>query len=303
MKRRIMTHELSHISHHKTRITKDKQPHLEKKVVREDARKIKQPLGNECCSRKCLQDIKYSDAKEFYDRFHVDRLVKLGKIQEYLKDCLVLTKTLSSNSIGGSQFELKFLGRYICPSALRSLLHIGMTTLEKLALFDEPLPAVHVHSKPVKETKSDLCRNWFRETVLTKCVIDDEEPTFFRCDEFASEAAVERAYKDYLIETFKEIGDGRATCSHSTFVTVLYEFGNILFGESAACYECCTMRKEIRICKMKLKTLEKSGSLEIAKIEELRSKLNRWNESKRLHKVKADELQSLSNISLYVWLF
>lgn len=302
-KRRVSTHDVKvpHVSQHKTRVKKEKScaTTTKNEVRRPD---INLPLGNYCCSQSCLRSINYNEAQEFYERYHMDKLPKMDKIRDFLLASLVPEQSLVSSTIAHRHFELKLNGRFLCPTALKSLLHIGMTTLEQLAGEQGDESEIKLRVQKGYESKLNICRDWVTCYVLPNCVADDVEPkTFLRCTEYANETAAMAKYFEYLKDAY-EAENPFSTSSRSTFRKTLSDhFDNLLFGESGVCADCFSFSKNIRISIGNVARLKSNKmTTNAADIAKATRELKSWQSDLKEHRLRASQLQSLSKHFGYV---
>jgi hypothetical protein len=87
---------------------------------------------------------------------------------------------------------------YFCPTALKYLLHVGMSTLQLLAGNGDIL-SIPSRTTEIRETKIDQCSTWIRVLLFQLCIKDESNPTYFRCDYFASETEAAQFYLKYLM--------------------------------------------------------------------------------------------------------
>jgi hypothetical protein len=297
-------HNLSHLSHQKVKKVKP-QNKLKTNIVFTNNEMIDDEivmvLGKKCCSSQCLSNIDLVHARKFFYQFHLDKFQKHEKIRLLLQSCKVISPTLTSHTICGMNFGLKFeleIGSFfeVCPTAFKKLTHIGMTTLELLANDNMKIDDIHIVAKTVKMKKIDICREFIMTFILPICDIDESYPIYLRCDAYSSPKDILPSFTDYLKEHFAS-EDKYSYCSESTFNSTLRKhFSNILFGESGFCGECFTYDSQIRILKDSIKKLEIEGKkINQNKINQNQILMKKWENTKMEHKSRATALRALSN--------
>jgi hypothetical protein len=250
-------------------------------------------LGKKCCNNECLKKLTNNNATNIYNRFCAkSRNAKYAKLREFLQaskqPVMSIENSLDGHLIGGGLYVLRFeieTSRYIylCPSAFKALVRVGMSTLERLCDENAEVGTVHHLVQTSEATKLENCIDWFNKHIKPLCTEDEFAPTCLRCDAYAEKTVAYRAYSEYLREKYPA-DDKQSFCSPSTFNTAMHEFsGSLLWGEGGFCGECFTYEKHADEAK-------KRGDAAEAK---------KWQDAKKEHKKVAQGLRAFASQCSY----
>jgi hypothetical protein len=243
-------------------------------------KKLLLSISQYCCKKECLKLISFREAERIFDKFNFPKIEKYEKIRELLRS--FKCEDILMPEILGTHYKIRFEFEegqftYFCPTALKYLLHVGMSTLQLLAGNGDIL-SIPSRTTEIRETKIDQCSTWIRVLLFQLCIKDESNPTYFRCDYFASETEAAQFYLKYLRDTYPQ-DESRSICSPSTFhASLVRECPNLLWGEDGHCSVCFLYNSEIRKLWNDLKLVRGT-----AKFAVVQNDLKLWNEKKVIH--------------------